>query len=205
MCLDFTAGGLQFGADFAREFLRERAQIERDYAARLEQLCKRFGSERQRQRAHLLLLSGSGSGSSSLGSAEKPNGGNNENGPTLLRAWLSLLDGTEEWAHTRHQWAEHVQQQLAERLKTTHQRQEEARRRHQQHALKLAEERQRAYADKDKAKQLYDQQCDTVEAAKNRYERAPATDDKSQEKASAPYPPDSYEYTLAAYRDTKIL
>lgn len=172
MIQDFTQHGLLFTQDAFRDFFKERAQIERDYAQRLDQLCKRFGSERQRQRAAQLLWV----------PESKPQN-------TQFTCWQKLLEVTEELAHTHSQWADLIHQQQVEKLKVLVTRQEEARKKHAAFAQKLLEERNKSYADKDKAKMFYDQQCDTVEAAKNRYERAP--DDRSQEKASPSsiYPP----------------
>ncbi|KAJ3193492.1 hypothetical protein HK101_004737 [Irineochytrium annulatum] len=172
---------ITFLAD-VREFMRERADLEREFARKLESLSRKHIHRKEKRCG----AQGVPHAVSAVAGAADAVGFQAEfetlDGlvSTTERAWGVILQTTESRARMHLTLSDSLTQGTAEKLKTLSSKKEDARKKHLIYAQKLIAEREKAFAEKDRAKKVYDDACDLVETAKSRHDRA--ADDKSREK-----------------------
>ncbi|KAJ3058788.1 hypothetical protein HK102_010316, partial [Quaeritorhiza haematococci] len=99
---------------------------------------------------------------------------------TTQKAWSTILLETENIAKDRLTFSESLSNDVSDKLKSLALKKEEARKKHITFAQRILAEREKVYAEKEKAKQKYYESCDVVEMTKMKHDRAP--DEKSQGK-----------------------
>ncbi|KAI8057681.1 hypothetical protein BDF22DRAFT_3681 [Syncephalis plumigaleata] len=189
----------------ARDMIKERAQVEREYAHKLETLAKKYRS-RMEKKVDVTVWGKHIEQESTLNGCEEgvdvdpPEDVTEDishkvkdettpmNGNTLYRAFTSMLDGLEVAARTRYDLSDTFVTNIAESLRSLALRKEEARARHMQFAQKLELERDRIYGEKEKAKARYVERLAEVEAVKQKLERP--MDDKTRERTQRQYEQD---------------
>ncbi|ORY98647.1 hypothetical protein BCR43DRAFT_530163 [Syncephalastrum racemosum] len=149
--LDHVSEGVQ-NLQRCRNFVKERANIERDYAHKLEQLAKKYKPSDKIQ-----------------GSMEDAEWDSSLSTSSI--AWHDILSQTEQVAKSRSDLAEILITSVADVAKTTAARKEEARK-------KLKAERDKIYTEKDKAKQAYDDVCVEVQNIQNKMHKASGDTEK---------------------------
>ncbi|KAI9095141.1 hypothetical protein DFS34DRAFT_187454 [Phlyctochytrium arcticum] len=187
---------LQFAAE-VRDYMRERADVEIDYARRLEALAKKFAHreekiEKEQEKrssmehptvASVVSSAISGAGGSPTHGDSLPVAGDALNklpASTAREAWLDILRNVESASRAHYALHDLLQTNLADKLKQQITRKEESRKKHNMFSTRLVAERDRLYYDKDKAKSKYDEACEAVDAAKNKHGRA--VDERTSEK-----------------------
>ncbi|KAG2171285.1 hypothetical protein INT43_002907 [Umbelopsis isabellina] len=166
---DHVADGIAFLDEF-RSFAKDRAQIEKEYSQKLESLCKKYNSKRQKLAAAKPSTTPSAKQEDEWDWADKSSSTSN--------AWTSLLQQTELVAKTRHQLAEDLTTGINDVLKSVASKKEEARKKHVNFYHKLRSDRDKAYSEKDKAKQAYDEACVEVENLRAKLERGTGDQEK---------------------------
>ncbi|KAI9140317.1 hypothetical protein BKA69DRAFT_515846 [Paraphysoderma sedebokerense] len=151
-----------------RDFVKEKHQIEKEYARNLEMLVKKHSLKLDKKAREL-----------SVGASAPPTPDPEVVISSLMQSWTEILSKTETIAKERATYSENLLTEIADKLKSTFYKKEEARKKHLQFASKITTDRDRILTEKDKAKQAYDESCEAVEAAKLRHEKA---DEKSAEK-----------------------
>ncbi|KAJ3286768.1 hypothetical protein HK104_008885 [Borealophlyctis nickersoniae] len=166
--------GIQFLSE-VRDFVRERADLERDFAKRLETLSRKYATRRgkrdKRSSTGTMVSAAAGGGEQGGRLSE------DDSTTTVHRAWSTILQELEHISKAHLTLSEHLTNDVAEKLKTLATKKDEARKRHIAFSQRLIAERDKVYGEKDKAKYKYDESCDAVEAAKHKHNRAP--DEKS--------------------------
>ncbi|KAF9933739.1 hypothetical protein FBU30_004540 [Linnemannia zychae] len=170
--------GISFLNEF-RDFCKERANIERDYAHKIETLVRKYQHKKEKKDA---LANQNGVPASPL---EPDFDASLPDGTTTSRAWASILSDTEALARDRHLFSENLVSQIYDPLKVLAAKKDEARKKHVQFAQKLLTERDKSSQERDKAKAKYDTSCEEVESSKQKQERA--FDEKNQEKLKRSY------------------
>ncbi|KAJ3289766.1 hypothetical protein HDU79_003814 [Rhizoclosmatium sp. JEL0117] len=152
-----------------KDFVKERADLERDFARKLDALAKKHLIKNEKR-----TLFSKGSSGDKL---EDPTGSLQN---SVEKAWNSVIEATEcrSKAHLAH--AEALVDVVCEKLKSLIAKKDDARKKHMGFSQKMMNERDGVYAEKDKAKKKYDDACEAVESIKAKYDRA--SDDKSREK-----------------------
>ncbi|RKO83648.1 hypothetical protein BDK51DRAFT_34690 [Blyttiomyces helicus] len=191
---------LFFVALIVRDYVRDRADLERDFSRRLEALARKHSlrrHSRSEKRSSVgsvssiaaaagVVPSVTGAVAAGAGASVKDgipgdaSGGVDDGKTTTEKAWASILHETENAAKARSALSESLANDIAEKLKTLALRKDEARKKHILFSQRLLSERDKITSEKDKAKLKYDEACDAVEAAKNKHNRAP--DDKTADK-----------------------
>ncbi|KAF9136636.1 hypothetical protein BGX30_010981 [Mortierella sp. GBA39] len=171
--------GISFLNEF-RDFCKERANIERDYAHRIEALVRKYQHKKEKKTA--LTTQNGGVPASPLEPDFDP-ALNDET--TSSRAWTSILNDTEALLRDRQQFSENLISKVYDPLKVLATKKDEARKKHVQFAQKLLAEREKSAQERDKAKAKYDASCEEVENSKQKQERA--YDEKNQEKLKRSY------------------
>ncbi|KAJ3332582.1 hypothetical protein HDU76_013759 [Blyttiomyces sp. JEL0837] len=205
--VDKNQSNLSFTTEI-REFIKERSDLEREFSKKLESLSKRYSLKRDKRSSSgpSAMVAGSSSvaavvaaasisgsnvydGDSILGDgcctsaarlSEEKMSVINELSNTVDQAWTSILQDTVNRSKAHSTLADALSTNVCEQLKQLTMAKELARKKHLQFAQKLVTERERVYAEKERAKRIYDDACDIVEADKTRHDRA--VDDKTQEK-----------------------
>ncbi|KAG0367239.1 hypothetical protein BGZ54_004196, partial [Gamsiella multidivaricata] len=167
--------GIAFLNEF-RDFCKERANIERDYAHRIETLVRKYQHKKEKK------LNQSGMPASPIEPDFDPS---ISDGTTASRAWTSILNDTEAMSRDRQLFSEALISKVHDPLKVLAAKKDEARKKHIQFAQKLLSERDRSAQERDKAKSKYDASCEEVESSKQKQERA--YDEKNQEKLKRSY------------------
>ncbi|TPX72318.1 hypothetical protein SpCBS45565_g00623 [Spizellomyces sp. 'palustris'] len=187
--------GIHFVSE-VREFMRERAELEADFARRLEALAKKYSHRKDKlerdkeKRASLIstaIPSGPGSPTKDTFAASnefKDTASRDEISTrvvsTTQKAWAEILQETEVLAKAHMTLHDALYADIADKLKALGTKKEEARKKHIAFSMRLLAERDRLVTEKDKAKAKYDAASEAVEVAKNKHNRAP--DDKTAEK-----------------------
>ncbi|KAF8942128.1 hypothetical protein BGZ47_006803 [Haplosporangium gracile] len=171
--------GISFLNEF-RDFCKERANIERDYAHRVEALVRKYQHKKEKKIA--LTTQNGGVPASPL---EPDFDSALNDGTTTSRAWTSILNDTEALSRDRQQFSENLISKVYDPLKVLATKKDEARKKHVQFAQKLLAEREKSAQERDKAKAKYDASCEEVESSKQKQERA--YDEKNQEKLKRSY------------------
>ncbi|KAJ3218086.1 hypothetical protein HDU67_006644 [Dinochytrium kinnereticum] len=182
-----------------RDFVKERADLEKEFARKLESLARRHAHRRERRSGAPPPPTATSCGGGGVGrglkegegeegegeKGESGEGGDGEVGvggvevldglsTTTERAWGAILLSTENRARAHLTLSNTLSQSISERLKTLSTKREEGRKK------KLVTERDKFYAEKDKAKKIYDDACDSVEGLKAKHDRT--SDAKSKER-----------------------
>ncbi|KND00988.1 hypothetical protein, variant [Spizellomyces punctatus DAOM BR117] len=187
--------GIHFVSE-VREFMRERAELEADFARRLEALAKKYAHrkdklERDREKRASLISTAIPSNPGSptkdrfaAGNENKEMASRDEVSTrvvsTTQKAWAEILHETEVLAKAHMTLHDALHADIADKLKALATKKEEARKKHIAFSMRLLAERDRLVTEKDKAKAKYDAASEAVEVAKNKHNRAP--DDKTAEK-----------------------
>ncbi|KAF6818490.1 Protein BZZ1 [Colletotrichum sojae] len=145
--------------DELQQFYRERAAIEKEYAAKLNGLAKKYFDKKNKKSAPL-----------SVGDTPAMTPGSTES--ASLTTWSTQLTTLEARANEHDQYANNLISQVAEPLKFLGTRFEELRKRHAEYATKLEHERDSQYADLRKTKAKYDAACQEVESKRKKSESA---------------------------------
>ncbi|KAG0296963.1 hypothetical protein BGZ96_007999 [Linnemannia gamsii] len=170
--------GISFLNEF-RDFCKERANIERDYAHKIEALVRKYQHKKEKKTANTL------NGGVPASPLEPDFDPALYDGTTTSRAWTSILNDTEALSRDRHQFSENLISKVYDPLKVLATKKDEARKKHVLFAQKLLAEREKSTQERDKAKAKYDTSCEEVENSKQKQERA--FDEKNQEKLKRSY------------------
>ncbi|KAF5487365.1 Protein BZZ1 [Colletotrichum sp. SAR 10_98] len=145
--------------DEIQAFYRERSAIEKEYAAKLNALAKKYFEKKNKKSAPL-----------SVGDTPAMTPGSLES--ASLTTWSTQLTTLESRADEHDRYANNLLSQVAEPLKFLGGRFEELRKRHAEYAGKLEHERDSQYADLRKTKAKYDSACQEVESKRKKSESA---------------------------------
>ncbi|KAK2755314.1 actin polymerization protein [Colletotrichum kahawae] len=145
--------------DEIQQFYRERSAIEKEYAAKLNALAKKYFEKKNKKSAPL-----------SVGDTPAMTPGSLES--ASLTTWSTQLTTLESRAEEHDRYAINLLSQVAEPLKFLGGRFEELRKRHAEYAGKLEHERDSQYADLRKTKAKYDSACQEVESKRKKSESA---------------------------------
>ncbi|RIA98362.1 hypothetical protein C1645_731713 [Glomus cerebriforme] len=168
----FVQSGIQFLHDF-RDFIKERAQIEKEYAQKIETLVKKYSNKKDKKA--LAMTVGDVSTFPKENDAE-----DNVESSTFLKAWSIILEETENIAKERAKFSETLSTNVMEKVKTVAAKKEEIRKKHMEFAQKLVADRDKVYAERKKVKARYDECCMEVQNSQQKLDRS--SDDKVLEK-----------------------
>ncbi|KAL1968413.1 hypothetical protein VTN77DRAFT_1942 [Rasamsonia byssochlamydoides] len=157
--------------DEIQQFYRDRSVIEREYAAKLSALCKKYSDRKAKK---ISSLSVGDTPSMTPGSLEAAS----------LTTWSIQLNAVESHAAVRDKFGLELISQVAEPLKQVAARYEELRKSHVEYYGKLEKEREATLSDLKKAKGKYDGACQEVE---NRRKKVESSFDSSKTKAQGAY------------------
>ncbi|GJC98470.1 Actin polymerization protein [Colletotrichum higginsianum IMI 349063] len=143
--------------DEIQQFYRERSAIEKEYAAKLNALAKKYFEKKNKKSAPL-----------SVGDTPAMTPGSLES--ASLTTWSTQLTTLEARADEHDRYGNNLLSQVAEPLKFLGTRFEELRKRHADYAGKLEHERDSQYADLRKTKAKYDGACQEVESKRKKSE-----------------------------------
>ncbi|KAI8144182.1 hypothetical protein BJV82DRAFT_608592 [Fennellomyces sp. T-0311] len=144
--VDYVGDGVQQLTQF-RNFVRDRSQIERDYAQKLDNLARKYASTARNNET-------------TNGDDTEWSGGDSS---TENAAWFSIVDQTSRIAKCHYQLVDELNVAVIEALKATAARKEESRKKHVAFYQKLKAERDKTYAEKDKAKTAYHDACQQIQ------------------------------------------
>ncbi|KAI0693453.1 hypothetical protein C8T65DRAFT_668088 [Cerioporus squamosus] len=158
-----------------RDLYRERAALEREYATKLQLLVKK-AAEKKAKKMPALVVGNEPTKAWDEDTIRKS---------TLDNAYSQLLSSMSDTAQDHINLADTLNGQVIESLKATERRHEEAKTKEMQYYQKLLSDRDRAYADRIKSKQKYDEECTEVDAYRQKQERSAA--DRHAERAAKQY------------------
>ncbi|CAO3624271.1 unnamed protein product [Cunninghamella blakesleeana] len=161
--VDYISDGIHSLNQF-RNFVRDMSHLERDYAQKLENIAKKYKTAAKKQ----------------VDSVGVEDSEWNDSTSTTSFAWFSILDQTEQLAKTRYHLVEDLNNCIIEPAKAAAQRKEDAKKKHVAFYQKLKAERDKTYADKDKAKQIYDDSCSEIENIQLKLNRTTGDKEKLQ-------------------------
>ncbi|KAK8188889.1 hypothetical protein HDK77DRAFT_377425 [Phyllosticta capitalensis] len=170
--------------DDIQQFYRERSAIEKEYAARLNALAKKYFEKKAKKSS---LISVGENPTVTPGSLECAS----------MTTWQVQLTTLENRANQHEQFAGELVTNLAEPLKQLAARYEELRKHHVDYAGKLEKERDSQYSDLKKMKGKYDGACQEVES---RRKKSDAAMDHGKQKARA-----AFEQQQAEMRNVKSM
>ncbi|KAL5002899.1 hypothetical protein BDV10DRAFT_156537 [Aspergillus recurvatus] len=142
-----------------QQFYRERSVIEKEYAAKLTALCKKYYDRKAKKISPLSVGDNPTMTPGSLESAS-------------LTTWTTQLSAVEAHAAERDKFATDLIAQVAEPLKHSAAQYEELRKCHVDFHGKLEKEREASYSDLKKVKGKYDGACQEVESRRKKMESA---------------------------------
>ncbi|OJD16345.1 hypothetical protein AJ78_03478 [Emergomyces pasteurianus Ep9510] len=157
--------------DEVQQFYRERSTIEKEYAAKLTALCRKYHERKAKKSSSL-----------SVGDTPAMTPGSLES--ASLTTWTTQLSAIEAEAADRDRFGSDLVFQVAEPLKQASVRFEELRKNHVEYAAKLEKERDSTYSDLKKVKGKYDGACQEVE---NRRKKTESSFDHGKQKAQMAY------------------
>jgi hypothetical protein len=152
-------------------FYRDRGVIEREYAAKLSALCKKYMDRKAKKISSL-----------SVGDTPTMTPGSLES--ASLTTWTTQLNAVESHAAVRDKFGLELVSHVAEPLKQIGLRYEDLRKSHVEYFGKLEKERESTLSDLKKVKGKYDGVCQDVE---NRRKKAESSFDYSKTKAQSAY------------------
>ncbi|KAJ5780709.1 hypothetical protein N7457_005869 [Penicillium paradoxum] len=141
------------------QFYRERSVIEKEYAAKLTALCKKYYDRKSKKISPLSVGDNPTLTPGSLESAS-------------LTTWTTQLNAVEAHAAERDRFGSDLITQVADPLKHAATQYEDIRKCHVDYHGKLEKEREAAYGDLKKAKGKYDGACQEVESRRKKMESA---------------------------------
>ncbi|RDW74415.1 putative actin polymerization protein Bzz1 [Aspergillus mulundensis] len=142
-----------------QQFYRERSVIEKEYAAKLTALCKKYYDRKAKKISPLSVGDNPTMTPGSLESAS-------------LTTWTTQLSAVESHAAERDKFATDLIAQVAEPLKHSAAQYEELRKCHVDFHGKLEKEREASYSELKKVKGKYDGACQEVETRRKKMESA---------------------------------
>lgn len=157
--------------DEIQQFYRDRSAIEKEYAAKLSGLCKKYTDRKAKK---ISPLSVGDTPSMTPGSLESAS----------LTTWTTQLTAVESHAAERDRFATELLIQVAEPLKQVGAQYDELRKCHVDFHAKLEKERDASYGELKKTKGKYDTACNEVETRRKKME---SSFDHSKPKAQAAY------------------
>lgn len=164
------SNGIQW-LDEIQQFYRERSAIEKEYAAKLTTLCRKYSDRKAKKISSLSVGDNPAMTPGSLESAS-------------LTTWTTQLTAVESHAAERDKFASELVAQVAEPLKQAAAQYEELRKCHVDFHARLEKERDSSYSELKKAKGKYDGACQEVEARRKKME---SSFDHGKSKAQAAY------------------
>lgn len=152
-------------------FLAERAALERDYAAKLQMLVRKYREKKAKRDQDI-----------SVG----PN-------PTIewkhaqstLATYITDLYSTHDASAADHNNLASTLDGLSNKMIASTKLREDLRKKHTSHATKLLSDREKTYSDKDKAKSKYDELCHELDSHRQKREKAEAGDRHADRAAKA--------------------
>lgn len=166
----WVAGGIAW-LDDLQQFYRERSVIEKEHAAKLNALAKKYFEKKSKKSSSLSVGDNPALTPGSLESAS-------------LTTWTTQLTTLESRAAEHDRFGGELIVQVADPLKALAARYEEIRKRHAEYADKLEKERDGTYNDLKKVKGKYDAACQEVESRRKKTE---SSFDYSKTKAQNAY------------------
>ncbi|SAM74884.1 related to BZZ1-Myo3/5p-Bee1p-Vrp1p actin assembly complex component [Ustilago bromivora] len=152
-------------------FLAERAALERDYAAKLRALVRKYREKKVRRDQEISV------------------------GPTPTIEWkyaqstlathITDLYSTHDATAAEHNNLAATLDGLSNKMITSTKTREELRKKHTSYASKLLSDREKTYSDKDKAKSKYDELCHELDSQRQKREKAEAGDKHADRAAKA--------------------
>ncbi|KIJ17907.1 hypothetical protein PAXINDRAFT_98083 [Paxillus involutus ATCC 200175] len=158
-----------------RDLYRDRAGLEREYAAKLQLLAKK--ATEKRSKAAASLVAGDGPTKPCTESTIRQN--------TLVNAYAQIIASISNAAQDHINLADTIATQVTEPLKALERRNEDLKRKQSQFYQKLLSERDHFYQDRLKNKQKYDDDCREVEVY--RQKQGHAQQDRHAERAARQY------------------
>ncbi|KAJ3842787.1 hypothetical protein F5878DRAFT_606658 [Lentinula raphanica] len=160
---------IQLVAD-VREMYKERVALEREFATKLQALAKR-SAEKKSKMESVLVLGGDPTKAWDESTLKQS---------TLNSAYESIIASLASTAQDHNNIADTLTTQVVDALKNTERKHESYQKTEAQFYQKLISERDRAYSERLKAKEKYDEECGEVEG--NRQKQGRANDDKHAER-----------------------
>ncbi|CEP09015.1 hypothetical protein [Parasitella parasitica] len=160
--LKYVSDGIHSLTQF-RNFLKERSSIEREYAQKLDALSRKYKSTNKK---------------TSSTTDQQDEWDWDDTSSTTASAWSQLLDQTTLVAKSRFSFVDDLNNVVVESLRGIAVRKEDSRKKHAAFYQKLKAERDKTYADKDKAKQLYDEVCAEIENIRAKISKSSGDVDK---------------------------
>ncbi|KAK3988294.1 hypothetical protein QBC44DRAFT_329494 [Cladorrhinum sp. PSN332] len=154
----WVANGIAW-LDDIQSFYRERSVIEKEYAAKLNALAKKYFEKKAKKSTSL-----------SVGDTPTMTPGSLES--ASLTTWTTHLTTLEARADEHDRYGNDLVVKVAEPMKQIATRFEDLRKRHVEYAEKLEKERDSQYADLRKMKTKYDAACQEVESKRKKSESA---------------------------------
>ncbi|OGE54510.1 hypothetical protein PENARI_c006G03204 [Penicillium arizonense] len=167
---NWVSNGISW-VDEIHQFYRERSAIEKEYAAKLTALCKKYYDRKSKKISPL-----------SVGDTPTLTPGSLES--ASLTTWTTQLNAVESHAAERDKFGSDLVVQVADPLKHAAAQYEEIRKCHVDYHGKLEKEREAAYGDLKKAKGKYDGACQEVESRRKKME---SSFDHGKSKAQTAY------------------
>ncbi|KAF3933117.1 hypothetical protein ABW19_dt0201070 [Dactylella cylindrospora] len=154
----WVANGISWMTD-VEEFYRERAIIEKEYAAKLSLMAKRFFEKKAKKTASL-----------SVGDTPLMTPGSLES--ASMTTWNSLLTTTELISQEHEKLGNDMVSKCAETLRVLNSRYETFRIQHEKFEKRLVTDRDAQYAELRKTKAAYDATCKELEGKRVKVEKA---------------------------------
>ncbi|KAI7894598.1 uncharacterized protein EV154DRAFT_542366 [Mucor mucedo] len=148
--LNYVGDGIHSLTQF-RNFIKDKTSIEREYAQKLENLTKKYKSNKK-------IVSTPGE--------QQDEWDWEDTSSTTSAAWCQLLDQTSLVAKSKFRLVDDINSLVVDSLRGVAARKDDARKKHAAFYQKLKNERDKTYGDKEKAKQLYDDSCVEIENLK---------------------------------------
>ncbi|CCM05936.1 uncharacterized protein FIBRA_08175 [Fibroporia radiculosa] len=158
-----------------RELYKDRAALERDYAAKLQALARKAAEKRSKKDSMLVVGS----------EPTKAWGEDTLQRSTCHIAYSQIISSILDSAQAHVNLSDALASQVVDVLKGTERRHEDAKKKQEQYFTKLLSERDRVYASRAKSKQKYDEECNEVETYRLKQERS--SDDRHAERAAKQY------------------
>ncbi|KAJ7133001.1 hypothetical protein C8R46DRAFT_970553 [Mycena filopes] len=144
-----------------RELYRDRAALEREYAAKLQVLTKRASEKRAKLVATFVVGDEPTKASTETTLAQN----------TLNAAFKEVISSMANTAQDHVNLADAVSSQVVDVLKAVERKNEELKKKEMAFFQRLLTERDRAYGDRLKTKQKYDDECSEVESVRQKQSR----------------------------------
>jgi formin-binding protein 1 len=157
--------------DEIQQFYRDRSVIEREYAAKLSALSKKYSERKAKKSSNLSVGDNPSMTPGSLECAS-------------LTTWSTQLNAVESHASARDKFGVELVTHVAEPLRLVAARYEEQRKGHVEQFTRIEKERDSSYSDLKKVKGKYDGVCQDVESRRKKME---SSFDYSKAKAQGAY------------------